>query len=115
MEARYKTKRNRAYEPGEFVKIRIPDIDKLKMDRRLLPCKILQKKHNRDSYQIGCKFGILDHWYPANELEPLGTSDYPDLDVVPLNITLSLRQAGAKQNITRPIRTQDCPTSTFLE
>ena len=27
-------------------------------------------------------------------------SDYPDLDIVPLNNMLSLRQAGVKQNLT---------------
>ncbi|RIB09816.1 hypothetical protein C2G38_2044006 [Gigaspora rosea] len=45
---------------GYMVKIRIPDIDKLKLDRRSLPCKISQKKPESDMYQIGCKFGILD-------------------------------------------------------
>ncbi|CAG8444766.1 1815_t:CDS:2, partial [Cetraspora pellucida] len=44
--------------------------------------KIIRNNNpNQDSYQIACKFGIIDRWYPANELEPLGTSDYPDLDI----------------------------------
>lgn len=102
MEAKYNIKRNRVYEPGDLVKIRIPTIDKLKMDRKSLPCKVLQKKPNCDSYQIACKFGILDNWYSANELEPLGTPDYPDLNIVPLNNMLSLREASARQNLTRP-------------
>ncbi|CAG8742151.1 8964_t:CDS:1, partial [Cetraspora pellucida] len=110
MEAKYKTKRNRTYEPGDLVKIRIPTIDKLKMDRRSLPCKVLQKKPNCDSYQVACKFGILDNWYSANELEPLGTPDYPDLNIVPLTNTLSLREASVRQNLTRPTRNNKHPT-----
>ncbi|CAG8801949.1 23656_t:CDS:2, partial [Gigaspora margarita] len=31
MEDKYRVKRNRTFEPGEFIKIRIPDIDKNKM------------------------------------------------------------------------------------
>lgn len=98
MEKKYKTKRQRVFEPGEFVKICIPNVDKLKMHRRSLPCKILQKRPDRDSYQVACQFGVLENWYPASELEPLGTSDYPALDIVPLNNTISLRQAAFRQN-----------------
>ncbi|RIB17358.1 hypothetical protein C2G38_2037799 [Gigaspora rosea] len=74
------TKRGRVFEPGELVKIRVPDVDDLKMDRRSLPCKILQKKPNRDAYRIVCQFGVLESWYSASELESLGTPDYPALD-----------------------------------
>ncbi|CAG8541614.1 17647_t:CDS:2 [Cetraspora pellucida] len=49
-------------------------------------------------FESACQFGILENWYPANELEPLGTPDYPALDVVPLNNTISLRQAIFRQN-----------------
>ncbi|CAG8783571.1 14178_t:CDS:2, partial [Cetraspora pellucida] len=81
MEETYKVKRNRTFESGDFIKIRIPDIDKNKMSRRSLPCKVLQKKPNIDSYQVACQYGILEHWYPASELELLGTPDYPSLNV----------------------------------
>ncbi|CAG8542595.1 64_t:CDS:2 [Gigaspora margarita] len=64
------------------------------------PVKLFKKKPNQDSYQVTCKFGMLENWYPASELELLGTSDYPDLDIIPLNKTLSLRQASIKQNCT---------------
>ncbi|CAG8511360.1 10649_t:CDS:2, partial [Cetraspora pellucida] len=83
-----------------FNEIRVFDINKLKMDRWSLPCKIIQKRPDRDSYQVACQFEILEHWYPANELEPLGTLNYPALDVVPLNNMISLQQASFKQNIT---------------
>ncbi|CAG8538565.1 8514_t:CDS:2, partial [Cetraspora pellucida] len=98
MEDKYKIKCNRTFEIGEFVKIRIPDIDKNKMSQRSLPCKILQKKTNIDSYQVACQYGILENWYLASEIEPLGTLDYPSLNVVPLNKFISLRQASFKQN-----------------
>ncbi|CAG8742181.1 2784_t:CDS:2 [Gigaspora margarita] len=45
----------------------------------------------------------------SNSLEY--TSDYPDLDIVPLNNILTLRQAGSKQNITCPIHNiHECQT-----
>ncbi|CAG8686946.1 9502_t:CDS:2, partial [Cetraspora pellucida] len=62
MEIKYKTKRNRIFEPGNLVKISIPHIDKKKMDKKSLPCKIIQKKTNQDSYQVACKFGVLENW-----------------------------------------------------
>ncbi|CAG8457973.1 41453_t:CDS:2 [Gigaspora margarita] len=71
-------KRNR-----DLVKIRIPNIDKLKMNRRSLLCKVLQKKPNH----------------------------YPDLNIIPLNNILSLREAGARQNLTRPIHNNKRSTS----
>ncbi|CAG8716800.1 21283_t:CDS:2 [Gigaspora margarita] len=101
IEKEYKTKRGRVFELGELVKIRVPDVDKLTMDQRSLPCKILQKQPNCDAYQVACQFGVLENWYSASELEPLGTSDYPALEVVPLNILISLREASFKQNNLR--------------
>ncbi|CAG8775700.1 7491_t:CDS:1, partial [Acaulospora morrowiae] len=53
-----------------------------------------------DSYQVGYKFGILNNWYSANELELLSTLDYLNLNIVPLNNTLSLREADIRQNLT---------------
>ncbi|CAG8441798.1 14960_t:CDS:2 [Cetraspora pellucida] len=105
MEKRYKTKkRTLNLKPGDLMKIRIPEIDRLKMDRRALPCKVIQKKPNCDSYQVGCKFGILDTWFSANELELLGTDKFPELDIIPMGKFISLRNAGAQQNLTRPLR-----------
>ncbi|CAG8847106.1 36155_t:CDS:1, partial [Racocetra persica] len=52
------------------------DIDKKKMSQRSLPCKVIQKKPNIDSYQVACQYGIFENWYPASEIELLGTSDY---------------------------------------
>ncbi|RIB17955.1 hypothetical protein C2G38_2141329 [Gigaspora rosea] len=100
-EKEYKTKRGRVFELGELVKIRVTDVDKLKMDQRSLPCKILQKKTNFDAYQVACQFGVLENWYSASELEPLDTPDYPALEVVPLNNSISLREASFKQNNLR--------------
>ncbi|CAG8488767.1 13317_t:CDS:2 [Cetraspora pellucida] len=41
----------------------------------------------------------------ANKLEPLSTNDYPALDVIPLGVFVSLRNAATQQNLTRPIWT----------
>ncbi|CAG8542257.1 14235_t:CDS:1, partial [Dentiscutata heterogama] len=48
-------------------------------------------------------FGILDKWYPANELEQLGTNEFPALDIIPLGTFISLRNAGAQQSLTQPL------------
>ena len=101
MQQKYRTKRGRIFKPGELVKIHIPNIDRQKMDRRSLPCKIIQKKPSRDWYYVACLYGIIERWYSASDLEPLETSDYPLLDVVPLNKMISLRQAGLKQRLSR--------------
>ncbi|CAG8824015.1 13901_t:CDS:2, partial [Gigaspora margarita] len=94
MEKKYRVKRRRVFKPGELV-------DKLKMDQRSLPCKILQKIPNHEAYQVACQFGVLENWYSASELELLGIPDYPALDVVPLNNSISLRKASFKQNNLR--------------
>ncbi|CAG8542524.1 9383_t:CDS:1, partial [Cetraspora pellucida] len=64
---------------------------KLKIHHQSLPCKIIQKK-------LAGQFDVLEDWYSTSELEPLETSNYPPLNVVPLNSTISLWQAGFKQN-----------------
>ncbi|CAG8604336.1 2482_t:CDS:2 [Cetraspora pellucida] len=74
------------------------------MDRQALPCKVIQKKPNCNFYQVGCKFGILNTWFSANELEPLGTDDFLDLDIIPMGKFISLQNAGSQQNLTRPIK-----------
>jgi len=88
----------RKHKIGDYVKLRVPDIDRLKFDQRSLPCKILQQKPGIDSYQVGCAFGILNNWYPANELEPLDNPDMSELVVIPLDSTISLRSAAIAQN-----------------
>ncbi|CAG8696295.1 7977_t:CDS:2, partial [Cetraspora pellucida] len=89
MGKRHKTKRSLNLNPGDFVKIRVPNIDKQRIDRRALPYK----------------------WYPANELEPLGTNEYPALDIIPLGAFISLRNAATQQNLTRPLHaTKKKPT-----
>ncbi|RIB24394.1 hypothetical protein C2G38_2139277 [Gigaspora rosea] len=101
MQPKYRTKHDQIFKPGELVKLQIPDIDRQNIDCQFLPCKIIQKMPNYNSYQIACQFGVLDHWYPASELEPLDTSNYFSLGVVPLNTTISLRQASFKQRLSR--------------
>ncbi|CAG8690809.1 14327_t:CDS:1, partial [Racocetra persica] len=41
-----------------------------------------------------CQIGLLENWYPASELKPLGTPDYLYLNTVQLDKTPSLRQEG---------------------
>jgi len=83
---------------GDYAKLCVPDIDRLKLDQRSLPCKILQQKPGVDSYQVGCAFGILENWYPANELELLDNNNMLALAVILLDLTISLRAAAIAQN-----------------
>ncbi|RIB24496.1 hypothetical protein C2G38_2241974 [Gigaspora rosea] len=57
-----------------------------------------KKKLEKNSYQVACKFEVLENWYPASELELLDTSNYPELTIVLLDKTILLRQASIKQN-----------------
>ncbi|RIB08344.1 hypothetical protein C2G38_2211887 [Gigaspora rosea] len=54
--------------------------------------------YNRDSYQVACKFEVLENWYPTSELEPLDIFDYPELTIVLLDKPILLKQASIKQN-----------------
>ncbi|RIB20095.1 hypothetical protein C2G38_2035549 [Gigaspora rosea] len=107
MQQKYRTKHDQKFNPGDLVKVHIPDIDRQNIDCQSLPCKIIQKMPNYNLYQLACQFGILEHWYPADELELLEASDYPSLDVVPLNTTISLRQASFKQSLFQSSRQID--------
>ena len=90
-------KRSSDFEVGDLVRIPIPKIDRSGVDRPTLPCKIV-KKTDKEQYQLGCKFGILEIYYSSGELELLGTRTYPELnEILPRN--LSLREAARLQSI----------------
>ncbi|CAG8721565.1 8956_t:CDS:1, partial [Ambispora leptoticha] len=85
------------YEINDLVRVAIPKIDRFSIDRPTLPCKILDKTEN-NKYQLGSKFGIIEVLYFASELEPLGTTSFPELDIIPSN-KISIREAGRLQSM----------------
>lgn len=90
-------KRIMKHQIGDLVRVIVPKIDRFGVDRPTLPCKIL-KKTNDDKYQLGSKFGILEIYYSANEIESLGTAAFPELDNIPSN-KISVREASRLQSV----------------
>ena len=92
-----KSKHKLEYEVGELVKILIPKIDRFGADR---PCKILEKLNYNDTfkYLLGCKSGILNNFYCAGELDPLGVKGYPELDHISEDC-ISVRETTRSQSI----------------
>jgi hypothetical protein len=89
-------KRIKEYQIGDLVRIAVPKIDRCSVDRPTLPCKIIERTEN-DKYGIGSKFGIIEVYYTANELEPLGAASFPELDNIPSN-KISIREASRLQS-----------------
>src|ERR1043166_9046946 len=89
-------KRITEYQIGDLVRIAIPKIDRFSVDRPTLPCKIMEKTEN-NKYRIGSKFGIVEICYSAGELEPLGTTDFPELYEIPSG-KVSVREAARLQS-----------------
>jgi hypothetical protein len=91
-------KRPNNFEIGDLVRISIPRIDRFGTDRPTLPCKILGKT-NHGQYRLGSKFGIIGVLYSSGELEPLGVNQFPELETIPMDKKISLREAARLQNI----------------
>lgn len=95
MVARNHRKRPLNYEKNDLVILAIPKIDRSNTDRPTLPCKIIEKLSN-GKYKLGCKNGILENFFEANELMPLEAIVFPELDQIPLN-KISIRNAANLQ------------------
>ena len=89
-------KRPNNYEVGDLVRISVPKIDRFGVDRPTLPCKILEKINNQ--YRLGSQFGIINVFYSPGEIDPLGVSQFPELDTIPMN-TITVREAARLQNV----------------
>ncbi|CAG8640903.1 8839_t:CDS:2, partial [Cetraspora pellucida] len=82
---------------GDFVRIGIPKIDRFAIDHPNLPCKVIGKTENQQ-YRLGCKYGIINVCYSSGEIETLGTSTYPELDIIPSD-QISVREASRLQSV----------------
>ncbi|CAG8612943.1 2387_t:CDS:2 [Cetraspora pellucida] len=80
-----------SYEIRDLVRISIPKIDRFGVDRPSLSCKIIEKPM-ADKYRLGSKFGIIDVCFSVGELDPLNTSEFPELDIIP-STNISVREA----------------------
>ncbi|CAB4432218.1 unnamed protein product [Rhizophagus irregularis] len=92
-----KKKRIVEYQIGDLVRVFVPKIDRFSVDRPTLPCKILEKTEN-NKYRLGSKFGIIEVYYSANELELLGTAVFPELNEIPSN-KISIIEVARLQSV----------------
>ena len=90
-------KRIKEYQIRDLVRVAIPKIDRFSIDHPTLPCKIMEKTEN-NKYGLGLKFGVIEIYYNAGELEPLGTASFPELDDIPSN-KISIREAARLQSV----------------
>ena len=66
-----------------LVRINIPRIDRAGIDRKSLPCKVLETLDGGYSYYcLGCVFGVLDRCYLAGEMET-ASAEFPELERIP--------------------------------
>jgi len=89
-------KRPNSFEVGDLVRISVPKIDHFGINRPTLPCKILEKIN--DKYRLGSQFGVINVFYSAGEIDPLGVNQFPELETIPLN-TITVREAARLQNV----------------
>src|SRR6266496_532430 len=90
-------KRVKEYQVGDLVRVAISKIDRFGINRFTLPCKIMKKTEN-DKYRLGSKFGMIEIYYTASELELLGTASFPELSYIPFN-EISVREVVHLQSI----------------
>ena len=88
-------KRQITFSVGELVRINIPRIDRAGIDRRSLPCKVLEALDN-GYYRLGCASGVLDKCYLASEMEGV-SAEFPELENIP-SAQISLMEASRLQS-----------------
>jgi hypothetical protein len=85
---------------GDTVLLHIPNEDRGKMDRKHLPCKIIDILGN-GFYKLGCALGQLSVNYRMTDFNTVERSiHFPELDTIPEK-AVSLRTAALAQSITQ--------------
>ena len=90
-----KRKQQIMFSVGELVRVNIPRIDRAGIDRRSLPCKVLETLDG-GYYRLGCVFGVLDRCYLAGEMETV-SAEFPELEKIP-ETRISLTAASRLQS-----------------
>ena len=88
-------KRQLVFGIGESVRILIPRIDRTGIDRRSLPCKVLEVLEG-GFYRLGCAHGVLNSCYQPCNMESI-SSNFTELDNIPNN-RISLTEAARLQS-----------------
>ena len=79
----------------DLVRINSPRIDRAGIDRRSLPCKVLETLDG-GYYRLGCAYGLLERCYSAGEMECV-SAKFPELENIP-NAQISLIKASCLQS-----------------
>ncbi|CAG8810419.1 7034_t:CDS:2, partial [Gigaspora margarita] len=79
------------------VKIQIAKIYRGPGDHCTLPCKIFTVLPN-NRYHVICQFGVLKNAFPAGKVVPLGPKEFPELDNLLINKTISIVEAARLQS-----------------
>ncbi|CAG8479711.1 24431_t:CDS:2 [Cetraspora pellucida] len=66
--------------------------------KHTLPCKVIEELPNK-MYCLQCKNGIINTTFNANELMPLGSNKYEELEVCKNNV-ISVREVARVQSIS---------------
>ncbi|CAG8580369.1 3453_t:CDS:2, partial [Cetraspora pellucida] len=82
---------------SDFVKVKVPRIDRFNIDHPTVPCKVLEKT-DEDQYQLECKFGIIKICYILSKLEMLETITCSELYEIPSN-QVSIHEAARLQSV----------------
>jgi len=91
-------KRRLVFDIGDCVRINIPRIDRTSVDRRSLPCKVLEVLDG-GLYRLGCAHGILENCYQVCEMESVSAT-FTELTNIPNNRILLTQAARLQSSAT---------------
>ena len=97
-----KIKKKDLYNVGDIVNLKISNVDKTKLGRNQLPCKILEVKP-KGFYKLGCSEGRLSINYQGKSLEPTKLTRMTELENISdkvVTVTEAVRLQNNK-NLTK--------------
>jgi hypothetical protein len=83
------------FDIGDYVRVNIPRVDRTGIDRRSLPCKVMEVLDG-GFYRLGCAYGILRTCYQVSDLESI-SAEFPELENIP-DKQISLTEAAKMQS-----------------
>lgn len=87
-------KRVEAFLPGDLVSLAVPRLDRASTNPSRLLGKVIAVKH-RKSYQLQSPYGILDRWFPTNQLLRVPESEHIYVESKIGNVTTKITLHGA--------------------
>lgn len=103
------------FETGDIVALKIPRALRTSTDNRRLFCEVLDRPH-RNRYQLRCRWGILDRFFPTKDLDRVEASIARSVLLEPrISTSISLQAAAAHASTSVRVRIScqcrnDCKT-----